>query len=65
MTNAEVEKAFGITDLPKPWGVGPNQPFTGQFYYTWGLLPLLLLFVVAIFMIPLSGLTSTVLNQKR
>lgn len=64
LTNAEVEKAFGVPDLPKPWSVGPNQPFTGQFYYTWGLLPLVLLFVVAIFMIPLTGLTSTVLNQQ-
>ena len=64
MTNAEVEKAFGVSNLPKPWSVGPNQPFTGRFYYTWGLLPLALLFVVAIFMIPLSGLSSTVLNQE-
>ncbi|MBP6002272.1 MAG: DUF4178 domain-containing protein [Pyrinomonadaceae bacterium] len=64
MTNAEVEKAFGVPDLPKPWGVAPNQPFTGRFYYTWGALPLLALFVVAVFMIPLSGLTNTVLNQE-
>ncbi len=63
MTNEEVEKAFGITGLPKPWGVGPNQPFTGRFYYTWGALPLLLLFVVAIFMIPFSGITNTVLTE--
>ncbi len=64
MTNDEVEKAFGISDLPRPWGVGPNQPFTGRFYYTWGALPLLALFVVAVFMIPLGGLTNTVLNQQ-
>ena len=64
MTNDEVEKAFGISGLPRPWGVGPNQPFTGRFYYTWGALPLLGLLVVAIFMIPLSGLTNTVLNQE-
>ena len=64
MTNAEVEKAFGVTDLPKPWSVAPNQPFTGSFYYTWGLLPLGLLFIVAIFMIPFTGLSSTVLNQE-
>ena len=64
MTNAEVEKAFGVVNLPKPRSVGPNQPFTGRFYYTWGLLPLALLFIVAIFMIPLSGFTSTVLNQQ-
>lgn len=63
MTNAEVEKAFGITDLPKPWSVGPNQPFTGQFYYTWGLLPLALLFVIGILMIPMAGLTNTVMSE--
>ncbi len=57
MTNDEIEKIFGVTSLPRPWGVAPNQPFTGQFYYTWGALPLLLLFVVAVIMIPLSGLT--------
>ncbi len=64
LTNEEVERAFGLTGLPRPWGVGPNQPFTGQFYYTWGALPLLLLLLVAVFMIPLTGLTGTVLNQE-
>ncbi|HMQ03517.1 MAG TPA: DUF4178 domain-containing protein [Pyrinomonadaceae bacterium] len=64
LTNREVEKFFGISGLSKPWSVGPNQPFTGQFYYTWGLLPLALLFVIAILMIPFSGLGSTVLNQQ-
>lgn len=64
MTNAEVEKAFGIKNLPKPWSVAPNQPFTGSFYYTWGFFPVFLLLVTAIFMIPLSGLKSTALSQE-
>ncbi len=64
MTNAEIEKAFGGTDLPKPWSVAPNQPFTGSFYYTWGFLPLLLLLVVAVFMVPLTGITKTVMSQQ-
>jgi hypothetical protein len=64
MTNAEIEKAFGVTSLPKPWSVAPNQPFTGRFYYTWGLLPVLLLLAVAAFMIPVAGLTNTVLSQE-
>lgn len=64
MTNAEVEQIFGVKDLPKPWSVGPNQPFTGQFYYTWGLLPLVLLFAVAVILIPFTGLTSRVLDQQ-
>ncbi len=64
MTNAEVEKAFGISGLPKPWSVAPNQPFTGSFYYTWGALPLLGLFVVAVFLLPFTGISSTVLSQQ-
>ncbi|MEO6655535.1 MAG: DUF4178 domain-containing protein [Pyrinomonadaceae bacterium] len=64
MTNDEVEKVFGMSGLPRPWGVGPNQPFTGRFYYTWGALPLLALLVVAVLMIPLAGITKTVLNQE-
>lgn len=64
MTSAEVEQIFGVADLPKPWDVAPNQAFSGRFYFTWGLLPLLLLFVVAVFMVPISGLTKTVLSQQ-
>lgn len=64
MTNDDVEKIFGISGLPKPWGVGPNQPFTGRFYYTWGALPLLVLLVVAAIMIPLTGITRSVLDQQ-
>ena len=64
LTNAEMEKAFGVSDLPKPWSVAPNQPFTGRFYYTWGLLPLLLLIATAIFMIPIAGVTNAVLSQQ-
>ncbi len=64
LTNEEVEKAFAVEDLPKPWGVGPNQPFTGSFYYTWGALPLLGLLVVAALMIPLAGITKIVFNQE-
>jgi hypothetical protein len=64
ISNAEVEKAFGVKDLPKPWSVAPNQPFTGSFYYTWGLVPLLLLFIVGVMMIPIAGLTKTVLSQQ-
>ncbi len=62
MTNAEIEKAFNITDLPKPWSVAPNQPFTGGFYIKYGLAMLGLLFIVAIFMLPFSS-SGTVLNE--
>ena len=64
MTNAEVEKAFGISDLPKPWGVAPNQPFTSSFYYTWGMIPLLLLLVVALFMSMASGFGAATVSEQ-
>lgn len=64
MTNEEVEKAFGISGLPQPWGVAPNQPFNGRFYYTWGFLPLLALLVLGVLMIPLTGMTKTVMSQE-
>ncbi len=64
MTNDEISKIFGVPDLPQPWGVAPNQPFTGQFYYTWGALPLVALLFVAIVMIPITGLTRTVLSEQ-
>ena len=62
MTNDEIEKAFNVTDLPKPWSVAPNQPFTGGFYIKYGFALLGLLFIVAIFMLPFSA-SSTVLNE--
>lgn len=65
MTNAEVEKALGVSGLPKAYTVAPNQPFTGAFYYTYGLIPLALLFIVAIFMIPFSGFGSTALPSQQ
>ena len=64
LTNAEVEKAFGVSDLPKPYSIAPNQPFTGGFYIKWGFAMLALLIFVAIAMIPLSGFSSTPLNQQ-
>ena len=64
LTNAEVEKAFDVSDLPKPSSVAPNQPFTGGFYIKWGLAMLGILLVVAVLMIPLGGLSSTPLSQQ-
>ena len=59
---ADIEKAFNISDLPKPWSVAPNQPFTGGFYVKAGLAMLGALCLVAFFMM-LTGFSSTVLNQ--
>jgi hypothetical protein len=64
LTNAEVEKAFKVSNLPKPWSVAPNQPSPDNFYIKYGFLMLGVLLIVAILMIPLSGFSSTPLNQQ-
>lgn len=61
-TNADIEKAFGVNNLPKPWSVAPNQPFTGGFYIKAGFGLLGLLLLTAIVMLPFS-FSGTVLNE--
>ena len=64
ITNDQIEKIFGVTSLPRPWGVAPNQPFTGRWYYTWGLLPVLALLGLAVVLLPFRGNTRSVLNEN-
>jgi len=64
LTNAEVEKAFNVSDLPKPFSIAPNQPAPDGFYIKYGFLMLAVLLIVAVLMIPLGGLSSTPLNQQ-
>ena len=59
----EVEKAFDIKGLPKPWNVAPNQPFPSGNLIKYGFLLLGLLLIVGIFLIPLTGLGTTALYQ--
>ncbi len=64
-TIEEIEKAFGVSGLPKPWNVAPNQPFTGGFYINAGLVMLGLLCAVALVMFSLGGFgSSTVLSEN-
>lgn len=64
MTNQEIEKAFGVENLPRPWSVAPNQPFTGGFYIKWGFLLLGALLALSIFMVPFMGFQRTVTTQN-
>lgn len=60
----EVEKAFGVSIPGDTWNVAPNQPFPSGSLIKYGFALLALLMLVGIFMIPLSGLSGTVLNQE-
>lgn len=59
----EVEKAFDVSIPGVTWNVAPNQPFEGGNLIKYGFLFLGILVVLGIFFVPLSGLSSTVLNQ--
>lgn len=50
MAHEEVEAAFSVKDLPRPWGVSPNQPAppVGSIVLSWAAFVVLLLLVYAI-----------------
>lgn len=60
----EVEKAFGVKGLPKPWNVAPNQPFPSGNLIKYGFLMLGVLMIVGIFLLPFTGFGGTALNQE-
>jgi hypothetical protein len=62
-TNADIEKAFGVSHLPKPWSVAPNQPFTGGFYIKAGFGLVGLLCLVAFLTTIVGGFGNVPLNQ--
>ncbi len=59
----EVQKAFGVSGLPKPWNVAPNQPFPNGNLIKYGFALLLVLFVTAIFTLPFT-VGKTQLKQE-
>lgn len=62
MTHRDVEKAFGITGLPRTSKIAPNQPFLHKKVYKyWGLL-LAAMFVLGLF-INATGSRTKVFNQ--
>ena len=60
----EVEKAFGIDWLPGASNVAPNQPFQSGGLIKYGFLLLGALLLVSIFMVPLTGIGTTPLNEE-
>jgi hypothetical protein len=60
----EVQKAFDVKIPGNTWNVAPNQPFPSGSLIKYGFALLGILIVIGIFMIPLSGLSQTVLNQE-
>lgn len=52
VTTEEIEKAFGLTNLPRPWGVGVIQPrpkVGGKVFLVWPIFLFLLLLIQGLF----------------
>lgn len=65
LTVSEVQKAFGVDDLPKPslFPPAPNQPFPYYFYLKWGIASLLLLIIIYVVLLPFRSTERIVLSQ--
>ncbi|NNE65232.1 MAG: DUF4178 domain-containing protein [Pyrinomonadaceae bacterium] len=59
-----IEKVFDIDWLPGPTNVAPNQPFPSGGLIKWSFLLLGAFVLTAIFLLPLTGVVSTPLNQE-
>lgn len=55
----EVEKVFGVKDLPRPWSIAPNQPFKYSWVYKYGAAAALALIFLSGFLTILGGSTTT------
>jgi hypothetical protein len=58
----DVEKAFNVQDLPKPYNIAPNQPFPHKWIYKYWLLFLPILLVVGLFMTIIGGTSNKVVT---
>lgn len=60
----EVEKSFGVSNLPKPSNVAPNQPFAHKAIYKYWLIFLPVLFVIAFIMTILTSSGTRVMSSS-
>lgn len=59
----QIEKAFGVSGLPRPSGVAPNQPYKHKWVYKYWLLFIGLLLVLGFLMVVVSGSEKEVFRQ--
>lgn len=59
----KIEKAFGVTGLPRPSNVAPNQPYLHKWIYKYWLLLLVISLVVGFVTLVVSGSTREVYSQ--
>src|SRR5215211_1379287 len=59
----QVEKAFGVTGLPRPSGIAPNQPYKHWWVYKYWIAFIVLLLLTGFLSMVFAGSTSQVFSQ--
>ena len=59
----QIEKTFGVKDLPRPSNIAPNQPYKHKWIYKYWLAFIALLLIVGFGAMVLSGSTKEVFTQ--
>jgi uncharacterized protein DUF4178 len=63
ITVPQIEKAFGVKDLPRPSSIAPNQPYKHWWVYKYWIAFIVLLLVVGMGTFLMSGSTKEVFSQ--
>jgi hypothetical protein len=64
VTVPQIEKAFGVKDLPRPSNIAPNQPYKNWWVYKYWAAFIVLLLVVGLGTLVMSGSTKEVFSQS-
>ena len=64
VTPAQVEKSFGISDLPRPSGIAPNQPYRHKWIYKYWIILILAALLVSFVVFITSGSSNEVFSQS-
>ncbi len=61
---AQIEKSFGISDLPRPSGIAPNQPYRHKWIYKYWIILILAALLVSFVVFITSGSSNEVFSKS-
>ena len=63
VTPAQIEKSFGLTNLSRPSGIAPNQPYLHKWIYKYWIILILAGLLVSFLVFATSGFSKDVFSQ--
>ena len=64
VTPTQIEKSFGLSDLARPSGIAPNQPYRHQWIYKYWIILILAALLVSFLVFATSGFSKEVFSQN-